>query len=329
MVAGADPLGQRYGFPSTLVRHLVRCPVHGCANPGAPTVTVIVPFFETKESVLHNLLQALSNQDYPLQRTSVVLVDNNLVDARFRPRHASISVRIVHSPRPIGSFAARNAGLEISDSDIVLFTDSDCLPHRRWIAEMVRAISTSPCCVVGGGTVRVTVRRPCRPTLVEDFDRRMHLRQQDYLSRGFAATANLGTCTAVVRYVGPFSGSLLSGGDEEWCERVRAMGFEVISVPGSVVRHPARRDLTSILIKNRRGCGALFMRRQTRGGESAISSLVGEFGRMGQRWCRLWADGHSTPVLRRCGLISIFVLIEAVRLIEFVRLAAGSTPERR
>ncbi|MBY8877381.1 glycosyltransferase family 2 protein [Streptomyces sp. PLK6-54] len=288
-----------------------------------------MPFFEVSRAPLDRLLHALDQQDYPADLVRIVLVDNNEARVGFLPRPGCASVTLVHAPEPIGSYAARNAGLGLAHSDLVLFTDADCLPHPQWISEMVRALVGSPCCVVAGGSISVTSRDPHRPHVVEDFDRRMHLRQGDYLSRGFAATANLGTCSAVFAHVGSFAAGLLSGGDEEWCERTRAAGVPVIPVTSALVRHPARRTLSSVVTKNRRGCGSPFQKWARAPGPTVAACFGAELLRVRSRWRRLWVDRHPTRPARWCGLVALFVLVEIVRLAECARLAAGGTPERR
>lgn len=294
-----------------------------------PSVSVIVPFFETSVAVLDVLLQALDEQDYASDRVTAIFVDNNFVSSQFRPRPVSIRAIVIHSPNNIGSYAARNVGIDMSESDVLLFTDSDCLPKPSWMTEMVRAIVETDRCTIGGGALGITIRGRKVPTLVEDFDRRTHLRQADYLSRGFSATANLGACATVFKNVGSFSDRLLTGGDEEWCRRAGAMGFAVKSAVSAVVQHPARRKLKSVLIKNRRGCGGQFVKQEEPRHRAAILSIIAEFGGMRGRWNRLWTDGHPSTLPRRAGLVSMFLLVEVVRILEFIRLAAGGMPERR
>lgn len=53
--------------------------------------------------------------------------------------------RFVYVPNPeVGKSRALNLGLRMSDSDVVAFTDDDCIVPSEWIARIVDAIETTP-----------------------------------------------------------------------------------------------------------------------------------------------------------------------------------------
>lgn len=68
----------------------------------------------------------------------VVVVDDNSADpsavAEVTNRHAAILVRRAHCGGPA---AARNAGLEHTDTELVAFVDSDCVPPPEWLERLV------------------------------------------------------------------------------------------------------------------------------------------------------------------------------------------------
>ena len=87
-----------------------------------------------------------------------------------------------------GPYAARNTGIASAKGELVAFTDADCVPDPRWLAEGVAAVDAGAD-LAGGAIVQ---RLSARPTLWERYDAAMYLAQDLYVAeQGFAATANL------------------------------------------------------------------------------------------------------------------------------------------
>lgn len=79
----------------------------------------------------------------------------------------------------------------------------------------------------------------------------MHLNQQHYAEKGYAATGNAFTWAWMFKIVGMFNEGLLSLGDREWGERVTDRGYGVIYSREACVLHPARHTLHALLRKVR------------------------------------------------------------------------------
>lgn len=216
-----------------------------------PTVSVVIPVHD--DSVrLATCLRALREQTYPRGAVEIVVVDNNSTE--------DIAAVVRHDPgvvlvreRRTGSYAARNAGLEVASGEVLAFTDSDCVPDPEWLAEGIAALVREPVAAMVGGAVELFFRAG-RPVSAAELYESLHAFQQEvYLStEQFAVTANMLTWSEVIDRVGPFDARLASRGDAELGQRVARSGGIQRYASGAVVRHPARETTREVVTKSRR-----------------------------------------------------------------------------
>jgi glycosyltransferase involved in cell wall biosynthesis len=197
-------------------------------------VSIVVPVRDGA-AVLDHCLDALAGQE-DAPPSEVIVVDNGSRDAtaELANQHPIVD-RVVVELRP-GSYAARNAGIAEAKGAVLAFTDADCRPEGRWLAEGIAALDKGD--LVGGDVI------PCgspSPTIWERYDRAQYLRQGDSVAKeGFAATANLFVAARVIERIGPFDAGLRSGGDFDLCKRAAASGFRLVHAPAARVHHLPR-----------------------------------------------------------------------------------------
>jgi glycosyltransferase involved in cell wall biosynthesis len=200
-----------------------------------PKISVVVPVLNEARRI-EGCLDALAAQrDAPA--FEVIVVDNGSHDAtRELARDHAIGARLaIEGAR--GPYAARNAGMSLARSEIIAFTDGDCLPRPGWLAAGVKALDDGAD-LAGGRIVQMPSERP---TVWERYDRATYLRQDRFIDYdGFAATANLFVRTNVVRDVGGFVPQLTASGDQEFCRRATAAGYRLAYQPDAVVDHHPR-----------------------------------------------------------------------------------------
>ncbi|TKJ41606.1 hypothetical protein CEE37_03305 [candidate division LCP-89 bacterium B3_LCP] len=98
-------------------------------------ISVIIPAYNA-EKTLPYTLRALQNQTLPRELYEVIVVDDASTDGTGAvAREFGVRYRRQHKEGPA---AARNLGVRIARGDIVLFTDSDCIPREDWIEKMVK-----------------------------------------------------------------------------------------------------------------------------------------------------------------------------------------------
>ena len=203
-----------------------------------PAITVVIPALDAA-TVIGGCIDAVATQQ-EAPPFEVVVVDNGSRDGtpdivRRHPIGARVVVETARGP-----YAARNAGVATARGRIIAFTDADCVPSPRWLAEAVAAIDAGAD-LVGGGIVQ---RLSSRPTSWERYDAAMYLTQDLYVAeQGFAATANLVVRADVFDKVGGFVPELVASGDGEFCRRATAAGFRLLYAPEAVVEHHPRRTL--------------------------------------------------------------------------------------
>lgn len=110
-----------------------------------PTVAVVVPAYNEGESVVHTIEACLA-QDYPPELLQVIVVDDGSTDdtwariARVAQAHPT-RVRIQTLVANQGKRAAMVHGARLTDSEIVVFVDSDSEPAPDGISAIVQAFA--------------------------------------------------------------------------------------------------------------------------------------------------------------------------------------------
>ncbi len=100
--------------------------------------SIIVPAYNS-EHTLAFCLQALTGQTLPKELYEIIVVDDGSADST--PEIACrFNVRYI-SQKNSGPASARNAGVSVAVGDIILFTDSDCVPNQNWLEKMVKPFS--------------------------------------------------------------------------------------------------------------------------------------------------------------------------------------------
>ncbi|MCZ3388534.1 MAG: glycosyltransferase [Actinomycetia bacterium] len=275
-----------------------------------PHVTVVIPVFDDPDG-LRRCTEALLDQTYRPDRVLVVVVDNGstLDVAESMPNDPRFV--LLHEPRP-GSYTARNTAMAAATGEVLAFTDADCTPARDWLAEGIVALRASDCDAVGGA-VRMTFRGDRPKTAPEIFESVEGFPQQRYIERdGFAVTANLFVRADAMRKVGPFDSSLRSGGDMQWCHRLRGCGGKLGYAPLALVEHPARTTWTDLGRKALRVGRGLAEHRGV-GGKRALARAALSDLRAGTAvWRRVW---HAAEPVRRDDKIRYATAFSYVRVL--------------
>lgn len=210
-----------------------------------PTVSVIIPVRDDPR--LRACVDAVLRQTYPIDRMEIIVVDNGSTTPVADALADLPQITCVLEPSG-GSYTARNAAVAVSSGSVLAFTDADCLPDPKWIAEAVAALASGADIVAGH--VEVYARDGRRPHPVEAYELVHAFPQEVYVQRsGASVTANLTTTRAVFETTGPFRSELYSGADMEWCQRANALGMHTVYRPGAVVRHPARDSFADLNAK--------------------------------------------------------------------------------
>ena len=211
----------------------------------SPSISIIVPAYNSEETIEH-CIASLVNQDYG-NVEEIVIIDNGSVDdtAEIADQYAT---RVYEYTDTQGSYAARNFGLQQVESDLVAFTDADCVPSENWISELVACYTSTDADLVGGN-VRFQFENR---SAAELYDVSTSMNNGRLIQeRGCSVTANLLVRRAVFDEIGPFPQQLVSGGDTAWTGRATENGYHLEYCSDAIVNHPTR-SLRESLRKHRR-----------------------------------------------------------------------------
>lgn len=96
------------------------------------TVGVIIPT-RNRAELLHDSLEALTRQ--VRAPDEVIVVDNGSTDSTkqvIEQYSARLPIRYLYEPTP-GAGQARNLGIRNAASEVLAFTDDDCIPDKNWL----------------------------------------------------------------------------------------------------------------------------------------------------------------------------------------------------
>lgn len=286
-----------------------------------PRFSVIVPVYE-QWSLVPFLLDCLARQALAGEQFEILLVDNGSCNVSL-PEHMPSHTRVFRCDTP-GSYATRNLGALHARGDMLVFTDADCLPEPDWLAEIDKACRLRDDPVLLAGAIDV-VSVSDAPSAWEIYDTVKGIPQERYVTRGYAATANLTVSKVVFDALGGFDSRRFSGGDADFCRRAGQAGYPIVYLADAIVRHPARTTWAEIATKARR----------VKGGQLAAGSPRRRFlwtirtlcppGRAA--WNFLRARRYS--LAHRLIATGVLGRVWMVEISELFRLASGRTPERR
>jgi len=244
-----------------------------------PQVTVIVPV-RNGEQTIEPLLESLQRLDYDRKKVEVIVVDGISTD-RTRDIVKKYPVKLVVE-RKKGLNAARNTGIRNSNSEIVAFTDCDCVVPSNWIAKIVENFKDPQVSCVGGsinglnGDFLSQYADNSLVPLMPFFKKREELNTIKLFLR-HPAGCNMAFRRRVAEEVGCFDEAIQHGFDEvEFAERVCRAGYKMVLDPNVFVWHRHRSTLKEFLKQNfryGRGIGALLKRKGMKGVASTWSFL--------------------------------------------------------
>ncbi len=222
-------------------------------------ITVIIPTFNDTDNLVR-CLEALYLQSYPKNKIEIIIVNNNPKEdlSGLKKRYDDL---IILSEKKIGSYAARNKGIQSSTNEVIAFTDSDCIPDREWLKTGIDYFDTHLSCEIVGGKVKKVFLNPKLPTTIELYDLFSFHQQERYVAKyHFAVTANIFVKREVFDRIGNFNKKMKSGGDSEFGNRAWQAGYKICYNDKSLVTHQAIHDINKLLGKMRRITGGKFQR---------------------------------------------------------------------
>lgn len=201
-------------------------------------ISVVIPAFNA-EAVLGHCLDALGRQSQPPDE--VIVVDDGSTDgtAELARRYG---VQVVCQANA-GPAAARNAGAQAAQGEILLFTDADCAPAADWVERMIAPFA-DPTVAGTKGVYRTgqaePVARFVQAEYEDKYDRMRGLERIDFVDTYAAAYRR-----DVFLQAGGFDASFPTPSveDQEFSFRLAQAGHRLVFVPDARVSHVHDRTL--------------------------------------------------------------------------------------
>jgi glycosyltransferase involved in cell wall biosynthesis len=196
--------------------------------------SVVVPVYNS-ERTLRFCLEALANQTIPKEKFEVIVVDDGSTDSTSEIAR-KFDVRYIFQKNQ-GPASARNFGADAAAGDIILFTDSDCIPDSDWLEEMVRPFSDKKVVAVKGAYKTRQTELVARFAQMEFEDRYDMLKKSTSID--MIATYSAAFRKDVFKRMGGFDCRfpMASNEDTELSYRMANAGYKMVFNPDAVVFH--------------------------------------------------------------------------------------------
>ncbi len=197
-------------------------------------VSVIVPVYNNQESI-KKCVEALLGQNYPNNGYEVIVVDDGSDDGTAGVVKA-YPLKYIYQKNQ-GPAAARNRGAGEAKGDIILFTDSDCVPDGNWISEMVKPFKT-PDVVAVKGAYKTNQRALTARFAQIEFEERFNMLKKAG-SIDMVDTYSAGFRRGVFLEMKGFDTSfpVANNEDTELSYRMSRLGFRMVFNPNAIVYH--------------------------------------------------------------------------------------------
>jgi cellulose synthase/poly-beta-1,6-N-acetylglucosamine synthase-like glycosyltransferase len=216
---------------------------------GKPEISIVVPFYNAGQT-LQFCLEAIEAQS--LKPEEVILVDNNSKDNSNEIVKKFINDKngryISCREKKIGPASARNAGIEESKKDVIVFTDADCIPDENWLETISKEFEDPDVCAVAGkieGYVGKSLLEKFHSLFTLQSPQNTFLFNEFTLVNGGFPAANFAVRKEILNAIGGFDEKLLVGEDYDLCARIYKAGFVIKFVGSAIVHHLHRSSIKS------------------------------------------------------------------------------------
>jgi O-antigen biosynthesis protein len=202
----------------------------------------VVPAYNA-EATIDDCARSLLQLKEPAGGIEIIVVDNDSTDETLRHlRQYEDRIRILSEPRR-GSSAARNLGIVRTRSEIVVFTDADCIVDSGWVNNLLGPLVDPRVGATGG---RILSREG--GNWIEQFGELMHdhHRAIEINRRPTIIGMNFAARRSVLERIGLFDPDLIRGQDTDLGWRIHAAGYQIRYCHEATVCHLNERTLSGL-----------------------------------------------------------------------------------
>jgi glycosyltransferase involved in cell wall biosynthesis len=201
-----------------------------------PVVSVVVPTRD-RAGYLDVTLASLADQDFT-EPYEVIVVDDGSRDSTGDVIRRHGARALMHDP-PRGPNAARNAGAQMAEADLIALVDDDVFAPREWLREFVEGARRHADAQAFGGPIRARLEGPAPRSCGREAPpvTTLDLGSGD-VEADLVWSANMLLRRSALELAGPFDESLPTGGDEEeWLRRLASRGGKIVYIAAAAIDH--------------------------------------------------------------------------------------------
>lgn len=213
-----------------------------------PFVSVIIPV-KNRPDDIKDCLNSIFSVNWKKENLEVIVVDDGSDDET--PEIAEkLGAKVVRREKSGGPSAARNAGAEIAQGDILAFIDSDCTVDDTWLLDLIPYIMTPGIGALGG-----FVASYYNTTALDKYEEAMSslsmgrrlLYEANTEGNFYVPTCNMLVKKEIYKSVGCLNPEMHLGEDVDLCWRIRNAGFGLLYVTTGRAWHKHRNVLFKML----------------------------------------------------------------------------------
>jgi len=210
-------------------------------------ISVVIPTYR-RPQLLTKCLHALFNQTLSPTLYDVIVVSDGYDDSTEKLVHEmkhvfSDRLFYLHTEVKKGPAAARNYGWLFSNSQLVAFTDDDCIPDSKWLEELYR-VYHGELHMAYTGYVQVPIAK--KPT---DYEKNVaRLEEAEFI------TANCACTKEALYFIGGFDERFEMAWREDSDLHFKFLRYQVpiVHIPTACVVHPVRKAKWGISLKEQK-----------------------------------------------------------------------------
>lgn len=197
-------------------------------------ISVIIPAYNSAATVL-DTITAIQNQQYLKDSFEIIVVDDGSKDGTANLVKKIPNVKLISQPNS-GPAAARNNGAKNASGEILVFTDSDTVPHPNWLYELIKPFDSYQIMATTGTYSQINTQSQLSTFIQREIELK-HKSYGDFIL--FGGTYNLAIRKELFEQIGGFNEEYkkASGEDTEICYKILSEGHKIKYVPTAIVGH--------------------------------------------------------------------------------------------
>ncbi len=195
-------------------------------------ISVIIPAYNADKTIAQNL-EAILRQKGLKEKPEVIVVDDGSTDSTESIVKSYPEVIIVKQNNA-GPATARNTGAKLAKGGILVFTDSDTVPHENWLKELTAPFDNEK---IYATTGTYSIENPQSPlaVLIQSEIEAKHKKYGEFVA--FAGSYNFAIRKNIFIKIGKFNTRYIMAEDLEFCYRMASLNYNIKYVPKAIVGH--------------------------------------------------------------------------------------------